>query len=571
MKKVQRWVSTVLALTFLFATSNLVPVMAKTKKQIIVPKVVIVNQPKAEYTVGDRVIVKFSSPNYAGVVQYRAFLWSTTTKKFVQEIYKNYPGFYYKPVCTGKSVFTIDVFYPQQPGKYYIGILVKPKGAKTYSSYVYTKVFTVKPKSPVSTLTLDKEGTVYGEENKTKLMNIDKDVYIKADNITLKNANVNGTVYIDPGKDGSTILDNVTAKSLKVLSGGINSIHLNDVIADTLTVSSDNKTRVETSGTTKIGNTIVTSYTIFDANGVSLGTIRVTKGEGGAYTVELNGKFAEPVIVETGASIIAGKDTVVSSLQIATQNSSDAVSLQGHFDSVKVEKKADLHLESGTQIGLLTINDDVKINAEKTAKTDKVVVENGTPSVTGEGASNIPVNTPVVIGGGGIYIPSIINVTGISLGVSSAVIKVGDTINVGTIISPSTATNQEVTWSSSSSSASVTNGIVTGVSTGSAVITAKTKDGGFTAAINVVVTNENLTATVAQNNNNIAITLKNSVNTSDVVTIQITDKDGNQKYVEQPVLEGGTKVLVTRLDAGTYTMSIAGLHTQVINCPVIVH
>ena len=81
-------------------------------------------------------------------------------------------------------------------------------------------------------------------------------------------------------------------------------------------------------------------------------------------------------------------------------------------------------------------------------------------------------------------------VTGVSLDSSSAIVKAGKTITLVPTISPSNATNKSVTWSCSDTSiATVSAGVVTGVTAGTATITVKTVDGNKTATCLVTVTN----------------------------------------------------------------------------------
>ncbi len=81
-------------------------------------------------------------------------------------------------------------------------------------------------------------------------------------------------------------------------------------------------------------------------------------------------------------------------------------------------------------------------------------------------------------------------VTGVSLDSSSAIVKAGKTITLVPTISPSNATNKSVSWSSSDTSvATVSAGVVTGVTAGSATITVTTQDGNKTATCLVTVTN----------------------------------------------------------------------------------
>ena len=80
-------------------------------------------------------------------------------------------------------------------------------------------------------------------------------------------------------------------------------------------------------------------------------------------------------------------------------------------------------------------------------------------------------------------------VSGVKLSQSEVTLNVGGSGTLYAYISPSTATNQSVTWSSSDATvAKVDNrGNVTGVKAGTAVITVKTSDGGYTAKCTVKV------------------------------------------------------------------------------------
>lgn len=81
-----------------------------------------------------------------------------------------------------------------------------------------------------------------------------------------------------------------------------------------------------------------------------------------------------------------------------------------------------------------------------------------------------------------------IAVTSVSLSSNSETIKVGKSVTLVPTISPSNATNKNVTWSSSNTSiATVSGGTVTGVAAGTATITVKTVDGNKTATCTVVV------------------------------------------------------------------------------------
>lgn len=80
-------------------------------------------------------------------------------------------------------------------------------------------------------------------------------------------------------------------------------------------------------------------------------------------------------------------------------------------------------------------------------------------------------------------------VTGVSLNSSSASLNVGGTKTLTATITPSTASNKSVTWSSNNTSvATVSSGKITAIGNGTATITCKTADGGYSAACVVTVT-----------------------------------------------------------------------------------
>lgn len=79
-------------------------------------------------------------------------------------------------------------------------------------------------------------------------------------------------------------------------------------------------------------------------------------------------------------------------------------------------------------------------------------------------------------------------VTGVSLNASSGELEVGGSVTLVATVTPVDATNKAVTWESSAPAvASVSDGIVTALTAGSATITVKTADGGYTASYNLTV------------------------------------------------------------------------------------
>ena len=79
-------------------------------------------------------------------------------------------------------------------------------------------------------------------------------------------------------------------------------------------------------------------------------------------------------------------------------------------------------------------------------------------------------------------------VTGVTLNASSGELEKGGTVTLTATVSPDNASDKTVLWSSSAPNiASVTNGVVTALSAGTADIVATTQDGGFTATYHLTV------------------------------------------------------------------------------------
>jgi len=79
-------------------------------------------------------------------------------------------------------------------------------------------------------------------------------------------------------------------------------------------------------------------------------------------------------------------------------------------------------------------------------------------------------------------------VTGITVNTSSVTLSVTQTTQIIATIAPSTATNQNITWSSNNTNiATVVNGLITAISVGTTIISVTTSDGSFVATVAVTV------------------------------------------------------------------------------------
>jgi len=155
-------------------------------------------------------------------------------------------------------------------------------------------------------------------------------------------------------------------------------------------------------------------------------------------------------------------------------------------------------------------------------------------------------------------------VTGVTLNKTSATVSIGGTETLIATVLPSDATNKSVTWTSNNNAiATVSNGTVTGVAAGDAVITATTQDGSKTAACAVTVTNAVSVTGVTLNKTSASIV----VGGAETLTATIAPASATNKNVtwvssdpsiatvspSTPTTSGGT---VTGVKAGTATITV---------------
>lgn len=84
----------------------------------------------------------------------------------------------------------------------------------------------------------------------------------------------------------------------------------------------------------------------------------------------------------------------------------------------------------------------------------------------------------------------VVAVTGVTASPATASVRVGITVQLSASIAPSNATNQGVTWTSSNTAVATVsaNGLVSGITAGTATITVKTNDGNKTSTSAITVT-----------------------------------------------------------------------------------
>lgn len=136
----------------------------------------------------------------------------------------------------------------------------------------------------------------------------------------------------------------------------------------------------------------------------------------------------------------------------------------------------------------------------KSSNSSVATVNNGKVTAVGEGNATIIVTTN---DGGKTAACTVsvkaktINVTGVSLNLSSWSGFIGNNVPLTATVTPSNATDKSLTWSSSNTTVATVDkdGVVRTVGLGEAVITVKTKDGGYTASCSFKVQPKTISVT----------------------------------------------------------------------------
>ncbi len=210
--------------------------------------------------------------------------------------------------------------------------------------------------------------------------------------------------------------------------------------------------------------TVTAEVVTFDGSHKAVITVTVTGTGGGSTTVDVTGI----IMASTNVSIDVGETTRLS----ATVTPPDA--------TVKTVLWASNNPSVVTIDNLGNITGQAEGSAIITARS-----LNGGFTAT----SSITVTDSGTGGGGGTPVA----VTAITTSPSRVTLDVGQTSAITATVSPSNATDKSINWSTSNAAVATvnTNGVVAARSAGSAIVTATTVDGSFTATTNVTVNNTN--------------------------------------------------------------------------------
>ena len=164
-------------------------------------------------------------------------------------------------------------------------------------------------------------------------------------------------------------------------------------------------------------------------------------------------------------------------------------------------------------------------------------------------------------------------VTGVTLNKTATTITAGNTEQLTATVSPSNATDKNVTWSSSNTVVATVNtgGVVTAHSSGTATITATTVDGGHTASCVVTVPSVAVTG-VTLNKTSTTITVGNTEQlTATVAPSNATNKNVTWSSLQPQFATVDEAGIVTAIATGTATIRVTTADGgRTANCTVTV-
>lgn len=365
--------------------------------------------------------------------------------------------------------------------------------------------------------------------------------------LTAKEGNYLGLAYLNKSKITISIIStaefqNITSIGLDVAASDNGKPTFSILVVDaggntiaTLAENLDSKNGFATGGTKKWG------HADFAANGVS-GYIKILTyaSSSGKYaaidniSVTHSAGPAGPVAV-TGVTL----DKTSLSIEAGQTAQLTATVQPGNADNQAVTwSSSDNNVVSVDATGKITAN-------AKGSATITVTTADGGKTAT----CTVTVTEPAAP----------VAVTGVTLNKNNTTIYTGRTETLTATIQPADATNKAVTWTSDNTGvATVNNGVVTGVSVGSATITAKTADGGFTATCTVTVEEAPIVHPTGVSISKTSINLQ--IGGSETLTATVTPADANNKNITWSTSDATVAAVdkngkVTGIKAGNATIT----------------
>ncbi|MGN0468537.1 MAG: Ig-like domain-containing protein [Acutalibacteraceae bacterium] len=237
----------------------------------------------------------------------------------------------------------------------------------------------------------------------------------------------------------------------------------------------------KTSASVKAGSSITLTATVSPSN-ASNKTVKWTSSNTKVATVSSKG-------VVKG---IAGGKCTITATASGGQTAKCTVSVSQALESITLNKKSLTLYATQTYQLKKTLKPSTTTAGTFTwtSSNTKVakVSSSGVVTAVSAGTATITVSCGAVKASCSVKVTKKISVTGVKIAKSAYVSK-GRTITLDASVSPSNASNKALSWSSSNKNVATvsSSGVVKGIKAGNAVITVKTKDGGYTAKCTVSV------------------------------------------------------------------------------------
>ena len=398
-------------------------------------------------------------------------------------------------------------------------------------------------KTKVTGVSLDKsDATLYEGENLSLIATIvpdnatNKNVAWKSSNTSVATV-VDGvvsalkagvaTITVTTEDGGKTATCNVTVKA-KVASVSLNkseaSLYEGETVSLIATITPSNATNknvIWSSSDTSVATVLNGKVTALKAGTTSITVTTEDGGKTATCNVTVKAKVVGVSLNRTAVTLYEGESFTL----IATITPENATNKNVIWSS------------SNTSVATVA-------NGEITA----LEVGSATITVTTEDGGKMATCTVTVN-------EKIYPVEGVSLNQSTATLYEGESLSLTATITPSNATNKNVTWKSSNTSvATVVDGVVTAVKAGTATITATTEDGGKMATCNITVNAK--VASISLDKTEVSLTegdtttLTASISPSNAVNKNVTWSSSN------PTVATVSNGKVTALKAGTATITV---------------
>lgn len=176
------------------------------------------------YNKNEKINFKVFSVDYSGKVQYKVAL-SKIGSSSVVDITKGY-----SKAMSASAIFNVSIPEQYFDGKYKLMVYAKAANSKIVSYHTDSKQFGIS-----KDIILSKNGQVL---DLAKLASqLTGNIYVQADNVSIKNVKLNGSVIVAADKTGSLSISNTTAANIEVKANGIGKLSLANAKIAKLTIS----------------------------------------------------------------------------------------------------------------------------------------------------------------------------------------------------------------------------------------------------------------------------------------------------------------------------------------------